>query len=679
MAPVRNSGSRPAPASPPPQPKSAPAQKPAQNQAAAQKPAQKSAPAQKPAQNQVAAQKPAQTQTTRKPAQAQTAQKPAQAQAAQKPAQTQTAQKPNSDRYIPERNTKDFSNNVRDKMQRLANNDKATHTPNRDGSVTSKNSSTDVRGITRSEELSTRQGDLKHSNVKYTNTTKNGNEEIKSTYTSQSDLFGRTQSSVAREKTKTSGDKATGETTSTHSDTKTKSTFGLVEKRTEADSVKVTTGDDKKSTSQELKSEITTDKHGNRAETNTETTTRKNDKTTVTTSRKDTTGTELKTDSSVKFEDGKFTVGESVERKKHTFNTERSGSREIELQPGKADQGFSQVKNGPVNRAQTAGNVLGAMGLKKELFEKYEVPEDQLIKNNWLGDDKNNFVGTRHGWTGSQEGSWGADGVNASYKREYQAGFYAESKGDHHNTSFKAEHRRGVEGKAKVDTNGVDASGSAKISVGAEVSGTLKAEHSFGKYGDSEPKVGVEGTVKASATASAEASGKVKITRNPPTAIAEGTIGASAVAKIEGEVKGTAGPFSVKANVYGSAGAEAKATGSIGFEDGKLKLSGSLGAAVGLGAGGGATVEVDVKMIGDVAKVKGAEAAKAIQAKATEVADVNGDGKLGMDDAKAIAKEVQNTVKNTVNEAKATVQNTVNEAKATVNNAKNKVLGWLGW
>jgi hypothetical protein len=178
----------------------------------------------------------------------------------------------------------------------------------------------------------------------------------------------------------------------------------------------------------------------------------------------------------------------------------------------------------------------------------------------------------------------------------------------------------------------------------------LKAEHSLGKYGDSEPKVGVEGTAKASAQATLEANGKVKITRNPPTAILEGQAGASAVAKAEAELKGTAGPFSVKANVYGSAGAEAKIGGSIGFEDGKLKLSGNMGAAVGLGVGGGATVEVDVKMIGDIAK-----------AKATEVADVNGDGKLGLDDAKAIANEVRSSVSNTVNDA------------------ANKVKSWFGW
>jgi len=159
-------------------------------------------------------------------------------------------------------------------------------------------------------------------------------------------------------------------------------------------------------------------------------------------------------------------------------------------------------------------------------------------------------------------------------------------------------------------------------------------------------KASVDGTAKVSAEAKAEATGNVKVTRNPPSAIAEGTIGASAVVKIEGEVKASAGPFSVKASAYASAGAEAKATGVIGYSDGKLKIGGSVGAALGVGAGGSATVEVDVKMIGDVAK---------------NAADVNHDGKLGVDDAKAAASAV------------------ANKAGEVADKAKNKVLGWLGF
>jgi hypothetical protein len=64
-----------------------------------------------------------------------------------------------------------------------------------------------------------------------------------------------------------------------------------------------------------------------------------------------------------------------------------------------------------------------------------------------------------------------------------------------------------------------------------------------------------------------------------------------------------------------------------------------VGAALGVGAGGSVNVEVDVKQIGEMAKNT-----------AVAAADVNKDGKLGLDDA-----------------------------KAAVDSAKNKVMGWLGW
>ncbi|HEX8539332.1 MAG TPA: hypothetical protein VF664_17830, partial [Cystobacter sp.] len=138
----------------------------------------------------------------------------------------------------------------------------------------------------------------------------------------------------------------------------------------------------------------------------------------------------------------------------------------------------------------------------------------------------------------------------------------------------------------------------------------------------------VEGKVRASAEVSAEAEGTVKVTRNPPTAIAEG-----------------------------SAGAEAKATGVIGYEDGKLKIGGGLGAAVGLGAGASGTVEVDVKQLGQMAKNT-----------AVKVADANGDGKLGVADAKAV-----------VDGARHAVGGAVEGAKHAVNDAKDKVADLFGF
>jgi hypothetical protein len=192
---------------------------------------------------------------------------------------------------------------------------------------------------------------------------KNQNEELKNTYTSQSDILGRTQSSHTREHSKTSGD-----ATTTHSETTATGRFGI-QKNTETDTYKVTQGDNSKTES----SAIATDRFGNRSTTDTTTNTTKNGNTTVTQTRKDTEGTELKTESSAKFEDNKFTFGESVERKDNRFNTERRISRETELLPSREDKGFSQNRNGAVTRAQYAGNVLDAMGAKVELHS-YKVP-----------------------------------------------------------------------------------------------------------------------------------------------------------------------------------------------------------------------------------------------------------------------------------------------------------------
>ena len=158
---------------------------------------------------------------------------------------------------------------------------------------------------------------------------------------------------------------------------------------------------------------------------------------------------------------------------------------------------------------------------------------------------------------------------------------------------------------------------------------TARAQTQSVTFLGTELNAGVEGHAKVTAEAKAEATGTVKITRNPPTAIARGTAGASAVAKAEGEIKLSAGPFSVVGSAYASAGAEARASGVIGYEDGKFKIGGSAGAALGLGAGAGVTVEIDVRQIGQMAK---------------NAADVNHDGKLDLHDATAAVSKTAHKV-----------------------------------
>jgi ElaB/YqjD/DUF883 family membrane-anchored ribosome-binding protein len=459
--------------------------------------------------------------------------------------------------------------------------------------------------------------------------------------------------------------------------TQSKDQLGLKkDSRTDSMSFKKGT-DDKHYTTLNQKGTVTTDQFGNRSVTYESSRATTNDKVTVTTGNKKTSGTELNTSTSAQYEDGKYNVGAQGSWKKDS-SSERSYNKEIERGPGTEDKGFTQkAKNDKLGRAQQAGELLNDVGPKKTLSTG-EIDKSKMVENNRVKGDPNTFVGTRHGYAGKHEVTIGAGGLNASGNIEAKAGLYAEKKskdidptrgGAQYSAAAKLEAKASAEGKAKLNANGLDASGSAKIGVTAEASATGKVQSKSVKVAGEDLNVGAEGTVKVSAQATAEVNAKAKITRNPPTAILEGGAGASAVVKAEAEGKLSAGPFAVKGNVYGSAGAEATAKGSIGYENGKIKISGSLGAAVGLGAGGGVGVEVDVRQIGNMAQ----NTAKPVIDKAKQVADVNRDGKVDTNDARAAARNVRNTANNAVNTTKKTIQNTARNVQRNVENTARNV------
>ncbi|MBJ6766014.1 hypothetical protein JGU66_35120 [Myxococcaceae bacterium JPH2] len=543
---------------------------------------------------------------------------------------SRSAPRPKPANFINPKALKDVAAQVQKDIKKLANSSNSTVKTNKDGSV-SRSSTTTKKQTTQSKELTTSKGPLGESKFKYATTSKTGGTTAKNTRTTQSDVFGRTTSTHQREVSREKGNTAKTET-----NTKTTDHRGT-KKEVDAKSTKVTTGNTSKTDTRS----VTTDSHGNKAVTKESSTATKNGNTTTTKTSKETTGTERTNTAVSKFEDGKYTLGNQTDWKNNKFNKEVGFNKEKELKPSSADSGFTQAKKDKLSRAQTAGDLLGAAGVKKEWKSEFN-----HIKENNTSKTPGTFVGSRVGTSGSQSFSVGADGVNAAYNREAKAGLYAEktgkTTGKYGEASYKAgaqlEAKASVDAKGKLNTNGLDASVSAKASASAEVNISGKAQTKSVKVAGVDLNASVEGKAKASAEVSAEATGKVKVTRNPPTAIAEGTVGASAVAKVEGEVKASAGPFAVKASAYASAGAEAKATGVIGYEDGKLKIGGSAGAALGLGAGASATVEIDVKQVGEMAKNT-----------AVAVADANHDGKLGLDDAKAIASS-----------------------------AKKKVLGWIG-
>lgn len=563
-----------------------------------------------------------------------------------------------------ERATKNFNRDTKTEIRKLANSDNATVTQNKDGSETRTKGSTHG-GVVRENTLTEKKGLLREEQTKYTESTtrtkKNGNvDQEKYTASSQSDMFGRTTSSTSRETTTKRGamDSEAGQTTNTRSRTTETDRWGN-KKTTESTTKGNTQGTEDKNVTQRTTTSKTTDNFGNKTTSEEQKTVNKDGKTTVTTTEKKSSGTELTTRSTAEFKDGTYSIGEQADWKKTRSSSEKTKTKEIEVGQSTEDKGFTQqAKSDKIGNAQKAGDLLGAAGVKTTLASG-EIPKDKMVENNSVKGDPNTFVGNRYGYAGKGEVTLGADGLKANGNIEAKAGLYAEKKseeikageaGAQWAAGAKLEAAASAKGDATINANGLDASASAKIGVTAEASVSGKAQTKSVKVAGVDMNASAEGSAKVAATAQAEVTGKAKVTRNPPTAILEGSAGASAVVKAEAEGKVSAGPFSVKGNIYGSAGAEATAKGSIGYEDGKIKLSGSLGAAVGLGAGGGVAVEVDVKQIGEVAKNT-----------AVKVADANGDGKLGLDDAKAVANNVADAAKNTVNAA------------------ANKVKGWFGW
>lgn len=570
----------------------------------------------------------------------------------------------------------------------LADNPNATSKTNRDGSTT-KTLEQKGGNASLTQELTTKEksGLFGTEKFKFESTAKAGSRETKTSYSGSTDAFGRTDTAYSRTTKKTTGALETGQTevSTTKGTAATGGNFSVdVTKQTETNATKVTTGkSDKDNTAKTTSQSTTTDNFGNKLDTNERSTKVTDGNVSTTTTVKTTSGTSLTTKNTAGLVDGKYTVAAGADWK-NGKTADASWSKEKEL--SKPDKGFSQTSD---NKAQKVGDLLGAAGLKYDFVPKDQQKFDTLHSMDFKPGEEGTkrFVGTDSGVRGETKFSAGADGINGTYKREAVAGAYAQQSGkttgQYGEASYaaeaKAEAKASVSVKGKLDTNGLDLTAGARASAGVEASISGKATTKPVKIAGVDMTAGVEGKARVSAEVAAEATGKVKITRNPPTAIAEGTVGVSAVAKAEAEAKATVGPFAVKGSVYASAGAEAKATGVIGYENGKLKIGGSAGAALGVGAGGAVQVEIDVKMIGDAAVNTAKAGVKAVH----DAADVNGDGKLDVNDAKAAYTNTANAVSNTVSTVSNAVSNTVSSGvsavKNTVSNTASKVASWFGW
>jgi hypothetical protein len=369
------------------------------------------------------------------------------------------------------------------------------------------------------------------------------------------------------------------------------------------------------------------------------------------------TGPEAKSKAETKLTGSKFTKTSTADKKWSQTSYKKETTRETQL--GKpADEALTkklQERGKKLDNAQKAGNFAAdALGLKKEWKgstneAKSEKSLVDVKKTSADGKTESTaYVGAKAVAKADGKLSVGADGIKAEGKADARAGLYAEVSGKKTGDLGTVEGKAGVKaeayatasGSGKLDLNGLEVK--AKAAVGAEISASVSGKYTTPSVtvGGQKLDASIAANGRAALEAKAEAEGKVAFTGNPPKAIVEGSAGASAVAKLEGDVKASAGPFSVTASGYVSAGAEAKASGVLGYEDGKLKIGGSLGAALGVGAGGKVQVEVDVAQIGKV----GVGLAKEGAAQAAKAADLDGDGKLGVGDLKRGAENLAGNV-----------------------------------
>ncbi|MDX2011771.1 MAG: hypothetical protein SFW67_16380 [Myxococcaceae bacterium] len=513
----------------------------------------------------------------------------------------------------PEADTRHANKGVQKDVERLAKSKKAQVTTAADGTTTRRSSSS-RNGVETEKTLTTsKNGKLLESKLEYSKTTRKGDRETESTFTAETDLLGR-RSAQARTETTS----LTGETRRHTVTTKQNDVYGVEQSHREQTVEKPLADGSRSATHTTTKDSV-----GNRHASSDVTTVREQGDRLVTRNEKNAKGSTLETRSHATFEDKVFSVGGGADWKKgESFGT--STVREREVETPKAFETADAIGS----RAEKALDwlELDAASWSSEV-------DPSRLKETVLVEGDHGSVRTEVGVTGGQSVSFdGRRGVDAQFNREAKAGVYAESSGQvsgrfgeaSYQAGAKAEAKASVDARGRLDTNGLDASVTARVGAAVEAEVHGRAETPSITIGGVDLNASVEGHARASAEAVAEATGRVQITRDPPTAIVSGEAGASAVAKVEGEVKFSAGPFSVLASGYASAGAEARASGTFGYEDGKLKIGGSLGAALGVGLGGAATVEVDVAQIGEMAK---------------DIADVNDDGKVDFWDGVAAIKK----------------------------------------
>jgi len=507
---------------------------------------------------------------------------------------------------------------------------------NADGSTTKRRET--ARG---SRELTTRNGKLLETTTEFRKTTTNRRGTTSDgSFTANTDLLGRRSTERRAASTNARGD-TTSRTTSAD-------VFGN-ERQVRERSTTRTRGDTTTTATRTSSSDL----RGNRAQSSDITRVTDNGRSVVTRNEQRAQGTERTTGASATYQDGQFRLSQGVDRQtNNSFSRSYESSRPVDVSPitTRAD------KTGPI-----IGRIFTTLGI--EHHSESTVSPDR-VRDATLFQNDHATVATRVGITGGQSATIDANGLRGTFNRTAEATISADAQGStrgrHGEASYTA--HAAATASASVDAEGrIDASGlNARVSVGAraavEVEVTGRAQTNDMHIGGVPVHAAVDGRARASAEVSAQATGTVAIVRNPPVVILQGEAGASAVAKAEAEGTISAGPFSVRGSAYASAGAEARASGVIGYQNGHLRIGGSLGAALGVGAGASVGVDVNVRQIGQIAH---------------GVADVNQDGRLGLDDVAAAGRGAARLAANTASN--------VTLAAATVTRAASRVAKFLGF
>jgi len=367
-------------------------------------------------------------------------------------------------------------------------------------------------------------------------------------------------------------------------------------------------------------------------------------------------------ESNTKFEDGKLTTKGGFEYKNTHSSTKTTASAERELYKGNEDL--------HKQRQATNKNISNAQAIGKELFGSKEL-SPKIDTDTHKRSETISAAGYERTETHSANAS-----VWENQKDWVKSGDLAKD---------------GYEAKLSTDVKVLNASGSATTNVklgglNNEVSGKLSGQlavldanvsgnytRSLTKIGDAEITAGVEGKGRAFVGADGSLEGKVTASIYPPEAAVTLKGEAFAGAKLEGEVKGHAGPFSVTASGSLNAGAGVEGGVDVGLSDGKLRFQANLGATLGIGASGNIAVEVDVAQIAKIgvegAKVVGKEIHKA----AVNTFDATGDGKLGLDDARAIGSAAIDTVGQGLSNARDAIGSGLSDMGNSISNAFS---GW---